>query len=247
MRDLAQVVMANYHFWYHDQMDVTSQVRRCDDVWWLRPLLQPPPRACLTLSPCNRRRQVFWTENHIIMSQSSEFLLRGFLGMPVPPDLLRRLETYLDLKLSLGMAEFLSPVYYPFTIVSLLNLYDYALPAYEPLKQRCVQLLDRMSHQVSWWVGPPARRRLSKGARRAHIGPAATGAGEASLPTTSLSQPSHHKRTGPFRLSPRRLHREPLGPVLCPAPRRHPRCVRPTDRPRQMGPCVAVVVLVMVL
>lgn len=27
MRDLAQVVMEHYRFWYHDEMDVTSQVR----------------------------------------------------------------------------------------------------------------------------------------------------------------------------------------------------------------------------
>lgn len=91
---------------------------------------------------------MFWTENHIIMSQSSELLLRDFLGLPVPPALLRRLETYIELKLSLGMAEFLSPVYYPFTIASLLNLYDYASPAHEPLKKRCAELLDKMSHQV---------------------------------------------------------------------------------------------------
>lgn len=93
--------------------------------------------------------QVFWTENHIAMSQSSELLLRDFLGLPVPPELLQRLENFLDLKLSLGMAEFLSPVYYPFTIVSLLNLYDYAMqPARAALKTRCSELLDRISHQV---------------------------------------------------------------------------------------------------
>lgn len=91
---------------------------------------------------------MFWTENHIIMSQSSELLLRDFLGLSVPDDLLRRLETYIDLKLSLGMAEFLSPVYYPFTIAGLLNLHDYASSAHEALKTRCRQLLDRISHQV---------------------------------------------------------------------------------------------------
>lgn len=91
---------------------------------------------------------MFWTENHIIMSQSSELLLRDFLGLPVPDDLLRRLETYIDLKLTLGMAEFLSPVYYPFTIAGLLNLHDYASSAHDQLKARCRDLLDRISHQV---------------------------------------------------------------------------------------------------
>lgn len=46
--------------------------------------------------------QVFWTENHIIMSQSSEHLLREFLGLPIPPSLHYRLSAYLNLKLTLG-------------------------------------------------------------------------------------------------------------------------------------------------
>lgn len=91
---------------------------------------------------------MFWTENHFIMSQSSELLLRDFLGLPVPPAVLRRVETFVELKLSLGMAEFLSPVYYPFTIASLLNLYDYAAPARAALKKRCGELLDKISNQV---------------------------------------------------------------------------------------------------
>jgi hypothetical protein len=36
------------------------------------------------------------------MSQSSEYLLREFLGLPIPPSLHYRLDTYLDLKLTLG-------------------------------------------------------------------------------------------------------------------------------------------------
>lgn len=57
----------------------------------------PPSFPSLLLSI-----QVFWTENHIIMSQSSELLLREFLGLPIPPALHYRLDTYLDLKLTLG-------------------------------------------------------------------------------------------------------------------------------------------------
>ena len=90
--------------------------------------------------------QVFWTENHIIMSQSSELLLREMLQLPIPADLQQRIETYIELKTSLGMAEFLSPVYYPFTIASLLNLYDYTKQV--ELKAKCQKLLDRMSTQV---------------------------------------------------------------------------------------------------
>lgn len=54
--------------------------------------------------------QVFWSENHFIMSSSSEFLLRQLVGVPVEPPLERRVLSYLDMKLSIGMAEFLSPV-----------------------------------------------------------------------------------------------------------------------------------------
>lgn len=32
MKDLARVLMEHYRFWYHDQMDVTSQVCRCCSV-----------------------------------------------------------------------------------------------------------------------------------------------------------------------------------------------------------------------
>jgi len=47
---------------------------------------------------------------------------------------------------STGMAEFLSPVYYPFTIASLLNLFDFThSPA---LRTKCQQLLDQMAHQI---------------------------------------------------------------------------------------------------
>lgn len=80
------------------------------------------------------------------MSQSSEYLLREFLGLSIPPELQQRLETFLELKLSLGMAEFLSPVYYPFTIVSLLNLHDFTKQS--DLKAKCHALLDQMSNQV---------------------------------------------------------------------------------------------------
>jgi hypothetical protein len=32
MRDLAQAIMENYRFWYHDQIDVTSQVRPLAEI-----------------------------------------------------------------------------------------------------------------------------------------------------------------------------------------------------------------------
>lgn len=46
----------------------------------------------------------------MIMSSSCDYLLREYLGVGVDVALERRLVAYLDLKLKLGMAEFLSPV-----------------------------------------------------------------------------------------------------------------------------------------
>jgi hypothetical protein len=46
----------------------------------------------------------------MIMSSSCDYLLREYLGVGVDGALERRLVAYLDLKLKLGMAEFLSPV-----------------------------------------------------------------------------------------------------------------------------------------
>lgn len=66
--------------------------------------MQMPPSLPLFLTSTRPLSlQVFWTENHIIMSQSSEHLLRELLGLPIPPALHYRLDTYLDLKLTLGM------------------------------------------------------------------------------------------------------------------------------------------------
>ena len=70
--------------------------------------------------------QVFWSENHYIMNVSSEYLLREMLDLVIPLDLTQRLQTFLDVKKCFGMAEWLSPVYLPFTITSLLNLYDFS-------------------------------------------------------------------------------------------------------------------------
>lgn len=70
--------------------------------------------------------QVFWTENHAMMNMSSELLLLEFTGRTVPDGLRRRLEFFLRFKSIHGLSEFMSPVYLPFTISALLNLYDYA-------------------------------------------------------------------------------------------------------------------------
>jgi len=69
--------------------------------------------------------QVYWTENHSLMYLSSHLLLLEFVQRDIPRSLLARLEFFLSFKAKHGLAEFLSPVYLPFTLSSLLNLYDY--------------------------------------------------------------------------------------------------------------------------
>jgi hypothetical protein len=72
----------------------------------------------------NETAQVYWSENHALMCMSSDLLLHQLAGRPIPDILVSRLVRALSLKATLGIAEFMSPVYLPFTIVALLNLYD---------------------------------------------------------------------------------------------------------------------------
>lgn len=94
----------------------------------------------------NQTGQVFWSENHFIMNSSAELILREFLGVEVSQDLRKRVETFLELKARLGVAEFLSPVYMPFTIAALLNLYDYTTTSI--IKSLSQSALDRIAEQV---------------------------------------------------------------------------------------------------
>lgn len=110
-RTLAQRILVESSFWYHEGMRETSQV--------------------------------YWSENHYIMNTSCELLLREFLGMPIPDALLIRIRTFLKIKIRFGFAEFLSPVYLPFSIASLLNLYDYS--KYCDIRESCEMLLNRLA------------------------------------------------------------------------------------------------------
>lgn len=112
--DVAQTLINQFKFWYHDNMFETSQV--------------------------------FWSENHYIMYTSSELVLREFLGMEIPDYLHQRIKCFLKLKSSLGFSEWLSPVYLPFTIAGLLNIYDHSkVEAYRTLANKC---LNRLALQL---------------------------------------------------------------------------------------------------
>lgn len=73
----------------------------------------------------NEALRVYWSENHMIMWMSSQWLLKEKYGWEADPDLRKRLVHYLDLKLEYGYYEFFSTDYLPFTLSGLLNLVDF--------------------------------------------------------------------------------------------------------------------------
>lgn len=94
----------------------------------------------------NNSDQVFWSENHYIMHVSSEYILRTQLEELISTNLEDRLNAFLDVKINIGFAEFLSPVYLPFTITSLLNLYDFSNN--KIIQDKCQILLDTLAYQI---------------------------------------------------------------------------------------------------
>jgi hypothetical protein len=94
----------------------------------------------------NNSEQVFWSENHFIMNVSSEYILKVNCNELISTNLVDRLHAFLDTKINIGFAEFLSPVYLPFTITSLLNLYDYSNN--NIIQDKCQILLDTLAYQI---------------------------------------------------------------------------------------------------
>ncbi|MCB9190514.1 MAG: T9SS type A sorting domain-containing protein [Flavobacteriales bacterium] len=68
----------------------------------------------------------YWTENHMIMWMSCEWLLHESYGWEVDDHLKQRLLHYLNLKLEVGFYEFYSTTYLPLTVSGLMNLADFA-------------------------------------------------------------------------------------------------------------------------
>ncbi|MFT7101887.1 MAG: hypothetical protein ACJAYA_000444 [Bacteroidia bacterium] len=67
-----------------------------------------------------------WTENHMIMWMSCEWLMHERHGWEIDDNLKKRLLHYLNLKLDVGFYEFFSSTYFPFTLSGLMNLADFA-------------------------------------------------------------------------------------------------------------------------
>lgn len=68
----------------------------------------------------------FWSENHMIMWASSDWLLHEKYGRPVDATLHDRLLHYLQLKNQYGFYEFNSSTYAPYALSGILNLADFA-------------------------------------------------------------------------------------------------------------------------
>ncbi len=68
----------------------------------------------------------YWSENHMIMWMSADWLIHERTGRPIDATLEQRLKHYLTLKVNYGFYEFFSSTYFPYTLCGLLNLADFA-------------------------------------------------------------------------------------------------------------------------
>jgi len=68
----------------------------------------------------------FWSENHMIMWMSSDWLLHERYNKPIDNTLDARLRHYLRLKNQYGFYEFFSSTYAPYSLSALLNLADFS-------------------------------------------------------------------------------------------------------------------------
>ena len=68
----------------------------------------------------------YWSENHMIMWMSSDWLIHERTGRPIDPNLENRLKHYLQLKIDHGFYEFFSSTYAPYCLSGILNLADFS-------------------------------------------------------------------------------------------------------------------------
>ncbi len=71
----------------------------------------------------------YWSENHMIMWMSSDWLLHEKYGRTIDGTLHQRLLHYLELKIQYGFYEFFSSTYAPYSLSGLLNLADFSQDA----------------------------------------------------------------------------------------------------------------------
>lgn len=68
----------------------------------------------------------YWSENHMCMWMSADWLLHEKYDREIRPTLRQMLVKWLDMKIEYGFYEYFSPIYYPFTMTGVLNLVDFA-------------------------------------------------------------------------------------------------------------------------
>ena len=68
----------------------------------------------------------FWSENHMVMWMSSDWLIHERTGRPIDANLENRLKHYLQLKIDHGFYEFFSSTYAPYCLSGILNLADFS-------------------------------------------------------------------------------------------------------------------------
>ncbi len=88
----------------------------------------------------------YWTENHMIMWMSSEWLLHERYDKAIDSTLYPRLIKYLELKNEHGFYEFFSSVYAPYTLSGLLNLYDFTED--QTIKNLAMQVAQRLLKDI---------------------------------------------------------------------------------------------------
>lgn len=77
----------------------------------------------------NENLRVYWSENHMIMWMSSDWLLHEKYNKPVNSNLRSNLVHFLNLKINYGFYEFFSSVYLTYCLSGLLNLADFSQDA----------------------------------------------------------------------------------------------------------------------
>lgn len=68
----------------------------------------------------------YWSENHMIMWMSSDWIMHEYTDRPADASLEARLKHYLQLKIDYGFYEFFSSTYVPYCLSGLLNLADFS-------------------------------------------------------------------------------------------------------------------------
>jgi hypothetical protein len=88
----------------------------------------------------------YWSENHMIMWMSSDWLIHEKFGRDIRPTLRQMLVKWLDMKIEYGFYEYFSPIYYPFTFNAMLNLADFAED--EEIRTKAEQTATRLLTDV---------------------------------------------------------------------------------------------------